>query len=409
MADGTVPHPILPAEDRAAEGRRRLLIAVAVMAIIALRKHDSVTHPQFWAEDGARFFIEAERNPSWLLFAPYQGYLHFIPRCIALLGRNIPMLWAPALYAWAPLLATGALAWGIQSPRIPLPGKSAAALAVALVPHTGEVYFTTCNLQWILAVGLFALAIIDDPASWLQRFCDILSLAVLGWTGPFLAPALPLFAWRAWRLRSAWSIAMAVLAAGCLAVQAPAMLAFRPAPNSEPFSLLHGAAVMAQRTIFSVVADHIRNPELVCTATFFAVPGILAWVLWRRRARLTGGLELMVAGGLTIAASMYKMRFDTWNLDDLYNGDRYMFLQKVLFVWLVAAIASTGSVALRRVLAVAAASAFLVSTPRFIFPAYPDLHWAGYVEAMDRGEAVTVHILPAGCTFGYPGGPPWHQ
>jgi hypothetical protein len=409
MADGIVPHPILTVEDRASEGKRRLLIAVAVMAIIALRKYDSVTHPQFWAEDGAMFFIEAERTTHWLLLSPYQGYLHLIPRFIAVLGRNIPLIWAPALYTWAPLLFTGALAWGIQSPRVPLPGKAAAALAVALVPHTGEVYFTTCNLQWILAIGLFALAIIDDPSSWPQRFGDILSLAVLGLTGPFIAPALPLFAWRAWRLRSAWSASMALLAAGCLAVQAPAMIAFRPIPHSEPLLILHGAAVIAQRMILSVVADHIRFPEALCAATFFVVPGALAWILWRRRPRLTGGLELMMAGALTMAASMYKMRFDTWNLDDLYNGDRYMFMQKVLLVWLVAAIASTCGVAVRRVLAVAAVSAFLISAPRFVFPPYPDLHWASYAKAIDRGETVTVPIIPAGSKFTYRGGLPPHQ
>jgi len=399
------PMPSAPQEPQT-HARRRLLVAAAVVAILALRKHDSITNPQFWAEDGGLFFTQAEHLRSWLLLTPYEGYLHLVPRLLAVLARNLPMIAAPALYAWAPLVLTGLAAWGIQSPRVPLPGTAAAALAIALVPHTGEVYLTTCNLQWILAIGLFALAICRDPANWRQGACDLLLLGVLGLTGPFIAAAFPLFAWRAWHRRTLWSAALFAFAIVVLAIQAPSMLAYRPAPHHETFAVIHGVAVISQRILVSVAADHVSLGEAVCAFLGFAVPGCLAWILWRRRQALPGGLELMAAGMLTMAASLYKVRFDTWNFDDLYNGDRYMFLHKVLLVWVVAAVAATSAPAVRRVLASAALAAFLISLPRFLIPGYPDLHWRRYAERIDKGERVVVPILPEGYTLTYPGGRP---
>jgi hypothetical protein len=120
---------------------RRIVIAVAVVALIAIRKSDSLLNPQFWAEDGALFFIEVERYGGWgLLLRPYEGYLHFLPRLIAAGGGALPLAFVPAFYAWTALLVTGLIAWWLQSPRIPLRGGVVAALALAAVPHNGEVW-----------------------------------------------------------------------------------------------------------------------------------------------------------------------------------------------------------------------------------------------------------------------------
>jgi energy-coupling factor transporter transmembrane protein EcfT len=164
--------------------------------------------------------------------------------------------------------------------------------------------------------------------------------------------------------------------------------------------------VVSRRILVSVAADHVNVGVSFCAFLGFAVLGFLAWVLWRRRRTLPGGIELMAAGLLTMAASFYKMRFDTWNLDDLYNGDRYMFAHKVLLVWVVAAIAATCGSAVRWLIGAGALAAFLVSLPRFLIPGYPDLHWGRYVPLIERGERVVVPILPEGDTLTYHGGRP---
>jgi hypothetical protein len=313
---------------------------------------------------------------------------------------------APSFYAWSALLVTGIVAWGIQSPRVQLPGKTAAALAIALIPHTGEVFITVCNLQWILAVGLFALALATDPATWLQRICEIFSLVILGLTGPFIAPALPLFVWRACHRRSVWSWGLLALAAGCLMAQASAMLAYRPNPVPAAWAPLHGAAVVGRRLIVSLVADGFNPGEAVCIILFFIVPVIMIRILWRERAGLPGGWLLVMTGLLTLAAIAYKARLDTWHFNDLLDGDRYFFTLKILLVWLTAAIASRRAITTQRLLMVVALASFAFSLPHFIFAPYPDLHWKQYSKRMESGLQTRVPILPQGFSLTYPGGYP---
>src|SRR6266700_4155620 len=99
------------------QSARRLLVAVAVVAILAARKHDSFSNPQLWAEDGAIFFVDADKLSWWgALMKPYEGYLHFLPRVIAGIGQYLPLVTVPVFYAVSALLTTGLIAWAIQSP-----------------------------------------------------------------------------------------------------------------------------------------------------------------------------------------------------------------------------------------------------------------------------------------------------
>src|SRR5687767_14913065 len=79
---------------------QRLLIAVAVVAILGVRKYDTLINPQLWAEDGGLFLIEAELHGWGVVFKPYEGYLHVLPRAVAALGRWLPLAFVPQFYAW---------------------------------------------------------------------------------------------------------------------------------------------------------------------------------------------------------------------------------------------------------------------------------------------------------------------
>ena len=59
------------------------------MALLVVRRADALTNPQFWAEDATIFFKTAFEQPTLAsLLAPYAGYLHLVPRCVALIcGR----------------------------------------------------------------------------------------------------------------------------------------------------------------------------------------------------------------------------------------------------------------------------------------------------------------------------------
>lgn len=381
---------------------RRIIVALAVVALVGLRKHDSFAHPQFWAEDGGLFFIQAESHPWTAILLPYEGYLHLLPRLIAVVGRGLPLAIVPTFYVLSALCVSGIVAWAIQSPRIRFPGAWAAALAIALIPHTGEVYLTICNLQWILAIGLLGLVLADDASTRLQRVSDAGSLIVMGLTGPFIVIALPLFAWRAWRRRSRWSLAMLLLAAACSAANAPSLFAYHPTPRTASFSLVHAVAMIGWRAIATLGTGVFYPGEIACIILACALPALAIGVLWRR-GFLADGLVLLSASVLILAATAYKAGYDQWPLSNLVNADRYFFVSKVLSVWFMVAIASTAGKAVRGVILFLLLAAFVVNMPRFVFPPFPDQNWRKYSGLIEHGVLTRVPILPDGFSFVHPG------
>ncbi len=382
----------------------RLPITFIAVALVALRKSDGLLNPQFWAEDGAIFFVEAERHGGWgLLFQSYQGYLLLIPRLIAALATPLPLTAVPAFYAWSALVVTGLVAWWLQSPRLTLRGGAFAALAVAAVPHTGEVYLNTCNLQWITALGLFALVLTTDAAHLAARAGELVLLILTALTGPFIVLALPLFAWRAYLRRSAWSFILLATALACAAAHLPSLLARTVATGADPWNPVQHAAVVGRRVVGTLFFGQTAPPALVFAALALLALGALGFVLWRRRAALPGGLLLLAAGLLVLAATGYKERPDTWTLSELVNGDRYFFVPKLILLWLVAALALTATPRVRLALFALLLLPLVSNAPRFLVPPAPDQNWASSCALIALGKPVWVPILPPDTNILHPG------
>jgi hypothetical protein len=392
-------------------GTIRVLIACAAIALVALRKSDSLKHPQFWAEDGGVFFLGAELDAhhGWGdVFVPYEGYFHLLPRLLAIAGHAVALVHVPAFYAWSALAVTGLTAWVIQSPRVRLPGAAWAALALGAVPHTGEVYLNLCNLQWITALALFAVVIADDAVTRLQRWGDIGVLVVTGLTGPFIVLALPLLAVRAWLRPRGWSRVLLGVALGCAAVQAVALMN-RPVKSDAalPVDWSGGSALIGRRL---VVDDLIGRTSLPAGAVVLiaAIGGVLlAAALWRKRTQLPGAGTLAGAAVLVLASVVYKARLDQIPLFDFVDGDRYFFIERVVLFWLLAALAVMTTGLGRVVPAALIALALAVNATRFIYPPSPDLHWGRSAQRIAEGDEVHVPILPVGFSFTYPSQHPW--
>jgi hypothetical protein len=62
-------------------------------AIVISRRPDAIFHAQFFAEDGAIWYATAYDYGWWrVLFSPYQGYIHLVPRLTAALALLLPWL-----------------------------------------------------------------------------------------------------------------------------------------------------------------------------------------------------------------------------------------------------------------------------------------------------------------------------
>jgi hypothetical protein len=391
-------------------GWSRLGIALAAALILYVRLRIVLWNPQFWAEDGAVFFSGLETDPhhGWgMVLTYYSGYIHLLPRLIAIGASVLPIVAVPLGYAWASILGAAVVAWAIQSPRIRLPGGAIAAIALAAVPHTGEVYGKICNLQWITALMLLGILISDDPESLAESWGDGIGLMLTGLTGPFILLALPFFAWRAFRRRSKASGFLFVAALVCSGVQAPLLMLKNPSSVAAPWDGVHLLAVVGRRLFVGVFLGGIRPSPGVAAAVALAIPVILMIAVWRNRKVLPGGLMLIAVTTVLVGVSQLKVRFDNLPYDDLGNGDRYFFTAKVVLVWLIAAVALTHRARAVRVgLWAALGLGLIMNRAAFVYGPFPDLNWPRYAAEIQRGHAVKVPILPEGISFYYPGAPP---
>jgi hypothetical protein len=114
-----------------------------------------------WAEDGARFMVDAVTVPAFSnLVTPYGGYLHTFPRLVAELVALLPLEWTAAGFAIAAAALRAAVAlitFAASSAYLrSVPLRFAlAALVVVLPAGNSEPLNNMTNLHWFLLYGLF--------------------------------------------------------------------------------------------------------------------------------------------------------------------------------------------------------------------------------------------------------------
>jgi hypothetical protein len=398
--------PISPDQSLAPKAPSRFVKAAVMLGTLALvalvlfgRKPEMFFRPQFWAEDATVFFLQAHDSGWRAIFIPYSGYYHAVPRLIALLCSGFDPAHIPRLYFIASLLSSLAMAAAIFSPRLDLPCRPLLALAIVLVPHTGEVWLTITNLQWVLAPGLLLLLLARDPVTPAQWTFDVIALLVLALTGPFVAIWLPLFLWRVWQRRSAASLCLAVLAALAALAQLSAYLQSVRHASGGPFLLEQLMRLPGLRVWGSLLAPASWADKLsVAAGIAAAFAGWIALscgVLTEPKYKEAGRL-LLTAAGLLILSTFYKFKGELLVLGSIGNGDRYFYIPKLLVWWLLVLL-STSPVLWKRSVAVGLlALSLAISLSGYRAEPMVDHDWPAYAARIRAGEAVTAPINPAG-------------
>jgi hypothetical protein len=219
----------VPAAAAAPAGNRGACAAAlaAVAAIILYRRPDEFFAPQFSVEDGALFFRQALEDGPASILRPYVDYLHLFPRLVAWGASFLPVLWAPALYAWTSLAVILGVCAYLFRPRAGLPRPALLAVCLAFAPNAVFLFGNITHSQWFLAFLLPVLAVQEEPRDRRGAAADLALLALVGLTGPFAILALPLFAFRWARDRAAHSLRMLAVCAACAAVQGALLLSHR--------------------------------------------------------------------------------------------------------------------------------------------------------------------------------------
>lgn len=375
----------------------QFLGGLAVVGVLGLRKPDALLTPQFWADDVRPFYLDALYVGNEALQRGYAGYFHLFPRGAAWLAGNFSACWGPAIFTGLAVLATLGVALLCFSPRLKLSGKPWLAVAIAAVPHSGEVFFNVTNVQWLGCLALVLILIKGDPETVGDWVVDIGTVLATGLTGPFVVFLAPLFAVRAGLRRSAAGLVLLLMAAGAAALQIWEYASFQATPNPAPWDLkiliahvfLHLPLSFAGAASWSAAMS--PNLALLAGVPWVALAGYCWWT--RDRSRLVRRAALLTVAGVLLGAAAFRVRFDQMDFADFSYGDRYFFVPRVLVLWCLIDVLGEGGY--KRAVALTLLVVAIVSTaPKFRLEPSTNLNWHQYCRAIDEGRAITVPILP---------------
>lgn len=210
------PHSVTPAA-------LQLLVFIAAFVVIALRRPDALFHARFYAEDGAIFYATAYNYGWWhVLFSPYQGYIHLLPRLVAGAALAVPLAFAPLVENIVAIALEAVPACLLLSPAWERWGslrfRAVLACIYLALPNAGEIIGSITESQWILALCALLIVLAPVPRSKTTRALHGCLVALSSFTGPFCVFLLPFAVWKLACERGRWRKAItAILLIGALA------------------------------------------------------------------------------------------------------------------------------------------------------------------------------------------------
>ncbi len=323
-------------------------IAFIVIAVIVLifRKSDSLSNPQLWAEDGTVFFTQQYEHGAGSIFTAYAGYLHIVPRLIAVFADSFfSYANIPAVYNYACLFITIIVIAHCFSPRLQLPFKPFLALSIVLVPHSlNEVFLNITNIQWILCL-LLVLTLLKDPPDinygnhTLQVLSDFSIIIIAGLTGPFLIFMFPFFAWKFYKMKKTHGHILLVTAFCIVLIQLIQIVPnTRSIQENSIFNLELYLSIIGRQLfggLFLGRALKYSNGILtgICALAYF---GFLLYLSYKKSPEDKRLLNIVIMV-LSISAAILGAVIINHNFSPLImeisSGCRYFYVPYVMIAW----------------------------------------------------------------------------
>ena len=234
-----------------------VLVVVALVLLSLKRTQGFGATDTIWAEDGRQFYAGTlQHNFIDLLFTPYNGYLHFVPRVLIEVVRIFPLSWAAAVIATMGALVTSScalLVYRASRRHLPSPALRVAVAVPVALPYVGQLELANnfACLHFLLLYVSFWM-VIWNPV---HRRNQILAAAVLFCTigsDPVAGIYLPLALLRWWAVRGRRG-ALPALAMGAGMLFQSVGIVFRGALDSRPMKP-HYDPVWAVEQFFQTVA-----------------------------------------------------------------------------------------------------------------------------------------------------------
>lgn len=397
--------------------------ALTISGLIASRRIESLTAPQFWAEDGGFWYAEAYNEGALApLVRPVGGYLQTFAKGAAALSQALDLALAPLFFVVAalaiqvlvPLFFLSARFDTVVPSRL---GRLAIALLLVAVPNASEVHGNVTNAHVHLALLAFLVLIAreDDRPAW--RAFDVFFLVLSGLSGPFCVFLVPI-AFACWvHARSRWSRTRLLVLLVPTALQMAVMALQVTVARRNPIPL--GASV---QSLLQLVGGQVFLSGLVGESGYaqlragnlpfqpqllmlIGAAGLSFLAVVFARTRSFALRALLAFAGLHLTASLLTPtvygRAPRWELlQNAGAGLRYYYLAIVAFLCAsVATLAQDDSRALRAIAGTLLATFVLIGVPfdwrhrpfeSFDFPAQ-----IARFRAAAPGERVTISIPPA--------------
>lgn len=419
--------------DSSGHAGRRLLGYVlgfsAAMGFLLLtpagRSH--LTH--MWAEDGARFLVDALNHPVGVnLVTPYAGYLHLVPRLCAQLVALLPLgsaaagiaVLAAAVRSGIALLVFAATGGHVRARWIRL---GLAASVILLPAGNGEALNNIADLHWFLLYAAF-WGLLWRPVGW-RRAALSTGVVVLAVGSSVLALGLvPLAAARVALPR--WRDRMVGIGFGIGAIaQVSAMVAGRARPGSrQPFDV--GQALLASLMRVPLVTFTGPSPVHRLYEWFGYWPGVLALlcalavaVVGVVRGRAAGRFVVIAAVLVSALSILVELYVNWWPglqidqpgvvlINERYSTAPCLFLLTAVAVgldvwpWRGHGFAMVARLAIPVVIVASIGVQLVLGRWLVAGPNWRDAVAAAARQCAGGGTVGIVHISPPGWYFGMP-------
>ncbi|HWR59185.1 MAG TPA: hypothetical protein VN328_09885 [Thermodesulfovibrionales bacterium] len=202
-----------------------ILVFIAAVAIIILRRPDAVLNAQFWAEDGASLFADAYNKGIIIpLLSPKVGYLFVFPRIIAAFSQLFPLSYAPLLFNLSAIIIKTIPVALIVSSRFSalMPDLRIRVFLSFLylnLPNSWEIHANLINTLPHLALLAFMVLSAGPSSRPLWRFFDTTVILLSGLSGPFCIMLTPIAALFWFFRRDKMSFTFFLLTGTCALIQ----------------------------------------------------------------------------------------------------------------------------------------------------------------------------------------------
>jgi hypothetical protein len=394
----------LATHDTFAEARRYAVLFALCLLSFALKSPDALSTPQLWAEDGAIFFQQQQGRSLPLVFTPYAGYLHALPRLVAWVASwSIPQ-WSPLIYNVAAWLVNAAcvafVLQRIKDSRL----QAIVFFGVFLVPTNGEVFGSITNTQWFVQFFLVAACFlpmrVPSRAGAAMMFGSTL---LAGLTGPF-SILIAITHLALWALGRVFPTQLDTIAPSLSGVHRSQLVALYLAALVQAGYLVSadnsGTTYSFATMVLSLghwTQGHLFGHQIMPKKVFLLGLMVLGWMALRERTSgchkgfilalgAVAALEILLASGKQDVVGF-----------DLGYGDRYFVAFKVAF-WLAVATCvldwetrrDVGFVCVVGVLMLAS----LLNVERLARAPLEQKRWRETLDAAPPGQPIVVPINP---------------